>query len=254
MRGRPLTALPRRLLTRQDAGSLDLDPLPRSAPCQYDSCPRRSGEVGSNATDPRLNWVNSFPVTGVRYGLEYFGPLFWGGAGPDLAVAGPNVGGNTFLQVPFSGTVGAAVYAAARGVPAVAFSGAAGGNPAFDTQPVPARSEAYARLAARLVDALAAAGPPYLPPGVWLNVNFPDVETRCPAPDAYRFVLSRINPGFLSAPDAALCGGRRLPTETEVLDACHVSVSPGDAADKTTVDAERQAIVAKKLRGLLSCL
>jgi len=36
-------------------------------------------------------------------------PKLWSGLKPELAVTGPNVGSNVGIQVPFSGTVGAAV-------------------------------------------------------------------------------------------------------------------------------------------------
>lgn len=215
--------------------------------------------MGSNATDPRLNWVNSFPVTSVKYGLSTFGPQVWGdGAVPDLVVAGPNVGSNLFLAVPFSGTVGAAVEAVRNhGIPALAFSGADSGALAWDTQPVPARSTVYAALAAELVDRVLAAGAPYLPDDVFLNVNFPSVEDgECTDPAGFKWVLSRINPGGLSDRDVETCGGDRLPTESDVVnaDGCHVAVSVGDASDKTTASADKQAGVLEKLGSFLTCL
>jgi hypothetical protein len=238
-------------------GSTDFEPSPRNSPCQYDSCTPSSAPIGTNLTSPRLNWVNSFPVTAMRYGLSTIGPQLWGGAPADLAVAGPNVGSNLYLQVHFSGTVGAAVYAARQArVPAIAFSGASSGTLAWDTQPVPLRSTLYAQLAAKLVDTLTAGGKPYLPEDVWLNVNFPEVNDECSNADDFKWILSRINFGVFSQPDVQICGRTRLPTETEVIltDGCYVSVSVGDAVDKSTVDATRQAVVLGKLSGLLECL
>ncbi len=214
--------------------------------------------MGTNATSPRLNWVNSFPVTSVKYGLSTFGPQIWGdSAGPDLVVTGPNVGSNLFLAVPFSGTVGAAVEAAHNhGIPAIAFSGADSGTLRWDTAPAPARSLVYADLAARLTDRVLAAGAPYLPDDVFLNVNFPGVDDECAAADDFKWVLSRINPGIVSAPDVETCGSDRLPTETDVInaDGCFASISVGDASDKTTAPAEKQAVVLEKLRDILTCL
>ncbi|KAK1751531.1 survival protein sure-like phosphatase/nucleotidase [Echria macrotheca] len=191
----------------------------------------------------------------MRYGLDTFGPQAWNNGLPDLAVAGPNVGSNVYLQVHFSGTVGAAVYAAQRGIPSIAFSGLTTGNAAWDTTPVPARSLVYAELAGMLVDTLAAQEKPYLPPNVWLNVNFGAVGGEgCTRAADFKWVLSRINIGLFSAPDTPHCGTTRLPSEIDVVNrGCFVSVSVGDARDKSTAPAADQAVVVQKLGNLLSC-
>lgn len=95
------------MLTHYCIGSSDEDPKPRAEPCEYDSCPAGTNTTfGSNATDPTLNWVNSFPATSMRLGLSEIGPGVWGeGQEAELAVTGPNVGSNLVVQVPFSGTV-----------------------------------------------------------------------------------------------------------------------------------------------------
>ncbi|OTB05367.1 hypothetical protein M426DRAFT_319907 [Hypoxylon sp. CI-4A] len=239
------------------SGSRDEEPSARTDPCEYDSCPANSGPTGTNATNPRLNWVNSFPVTSVRYGIDTFAPQFFNGEAPELVVSGPNVGSNLFLAAPFSGTIGVAVYASHdAGIPALAFSGASDGTLAFDTDPVPARSTVYAELATKLTNAVLDAGAPYLPEDVFLNVNFPKVEDDCTDPANFKWVLSRINPGTFSDPDVETCGSDRLPTETSVIDAggCQISVSVGDSTDKTTAPAEKQAVVLQKLGSLLTCL
>lgn len=247
---------------KSGTGSADIEPSPRTTPCQYNSCAPSSPAVpiGTNLTSPHINWVNSFPVTAMRYGITTIGPQLWAGAPPDLAVAGPNVGSNLYLQVHFSGTVGAAVYATKeKKIPAIAFSGASGGNLAWDTSPVPLRSSLYADLATRLVNVLTAGGKPYLPEDVWLNVNFPEVTAQCSKVEDFNWILTRINFGVFSKPDVEICGRDRLPTETEVVlakkkEGCFVSVSVGDALDKSTADRERQAVVAKRLENLLGCL
>ncbi|KAI0378367.1 sure-like protein [Hypomontagnella monticulosa] len=241
---------------KSGSGSTDIEPSPRSSPCIYNSCPANSGPIGTNATNTRLNWVNSFPVTSVRYGLDTIAPQFWNGQTADLVVTGPNVGSNLFLAVPFSGTVGAAVYASHEvGIPALAFSGADDGRLAFDA-PVQARSTVYAQLATQLTNAVLASGKPYLPADVYLNVNFPKVEGACTDPSKFKWVLSRVNPGIFSDRDVETCGSDRLPTESSVIDAgnCQISVSVGDATDKTTAPAEKQAVVLKKLGSMLTCL
>ncbi|KAI0121514.1 sure-like protein [Hypoxylon sp. NC0597] len=242
---------------KSGSGSTDQEPSPRTSPCEYNSCPANSGPIGTNATNMRLNWVNSFPVTSVRYGIDTIAPPFWNGQAPELVVSGPNVGSNLFLAVPFSGTVGVAVYASHEaGIPALAFSGASDGNLAFDTNPVPARSTVYAQLATQLTNAVLDSGAPYLPPDVFLNVNFPKVEGDCTDPSKFKWVLSRINPGVFSDRDVETCGTDRLPTETSVIDAggCQISVSVGDSTDKTTAPAEKQAVVLQKLGSLLTCV
>lgn len=213
--------------------------------------------MGTNATNTRLNWVNSFPVTSLKYGLDTFGPQIWSGQQPELVVAGPNVGANLWLQVRFSGTVGIAVHAAhIAQIPGIAFSGGSTGTLAWDTVPAPRRSLLYAELATNLTEAVLASGAPYLPRNVWLNVNFPEVEGRCTDASQFTWILTRINPGFLSKDDVEHCGTRRLPTEEEVhrLGGCRISVSVGDATDKSTASAAQQAVVLKKLEDMLDCL
>ncbi|KAK4209923.1 5'/3'-nucleotidase sure [Rhypophila decipiens] len=250
---------------KSGTSSLDIEPFPRNSACQYNSCPPNSrSPIGRNDTSPRLNWVNSFPVTSMRYGIDTIGPQHWNGAAPELAVSGPNVGSNLWLSVPFSGTVGTAVYASKQaGIPAIAFSGASGGTLAWNTNPVPLRSTVYAELAGILVDKVVQAGKPYLPQDVWLNVNFPDVkeaEGKCVDVEQFKWVLSRINPaGILSGKDVSTCGADRLPTETDVVNeedggGCFISVSVGDSNDKTTASKEKQKVVLDKLAGLLTCL
>lgn len=193
----------------------------------------------------------------MRYGIDTIAPPFWNGQAPELAVSGPNVGSNLYLQVHFSGTVGSAVYAAKEAkIPAIAFSGASDGTLAWNTSPVPQRSLVYAELAAKLTNAVIASGKPYLPEDVFLNVNFPKVEGKCTQASQFKFVLSRINIGVFSDVDVEHCGDDRLPAELSVVltDGCYVSVSVGDANDKTTAPAEKQAVVRDKLRNLWTCM
>ncbi|KAK4095720.1 sure-like protein [Parathielavia hyrcaniae] len=242
---------------KSGSSSLDAEPSPRRAACQYNSCIASSAPIGRNATSPRLNWVNSYPVTSIRYGIDEIAPPFWNGQAPELAVTGPNVGSNLYIQVPFSGTVGAAVYAAKEAkIPAIAFSGSSGGTLAWNSNPEAQRSKVYAQLATTLTNAVIASGKPYLPEDVFLNVNFPAVEGACTQASQFKWVLSRINMGLFSDRDMQLCGETRLPNEAVVAakGGCYVSVSVGDANDKTTASADKQAVVYKKLQSLLICL
>lgn len=121
---------------------------------------------------------------------------------------------------------------------------------------MPLRSSLYGLLAAQITDKIISSGTPYLPPDVFLNVNFPKVEGSCTDPSDFKWVLTRINPGFLSPPDVSFCGGERLPTELSIIrhGGCLISVSVANAKDKTTASTGSQAVVLDKLRDLLSCL
>ncbi|KAF7161351.1 hypothetical protein CNMCM5623_006965 [Aspergillus felis] len=228
-------------------GSSDKTPTTLTEPCEFNSCPSGSPATGYNSSDPRLNYVNSYPVTSMKYGISTAAPPFFNNAPPALAVSGPNVGSNLGLAVYFSGTVGAAHYASEAGIPAIAFSGSTGSQTAWNVA-VPAYSQVYAQLATKITNKIVASGTPYLPNHVWLNVNFPEVSTECASADDFKFVLSRIFSGLLSADDVETCGSSRLPTESTVVgtDGCYVSISVG-WSDKTDAAADVQAIVLDKL-------
>ncbi|KAK2036824.1 5'/3'-nucleotidase sure [Colletotrichum somersetense] len=239
-------------------GSLDEDPLPLSRPCQYNSCPGERGPFGHNKTRPDLCWVNSYPVTAMRYGLERFAPRLWNSNSPELAVTGPNVGSN-LGNLRFSGTVASAVYAEQeKRIPAIAFSAASGGKRLpWDTSPKPVRCKLYAVLATQLVGKLTQGNKPYLPRDTWLNVNFPTVsDAHCTDPDDFKWVLSRVSSKFASRPDVKICGSERLPDERRVIDTqgCYISISVANSKDKATASREKQKEVVKKLNNFLSCL
>jgi hypothetical protein len=121
---------------------------------------------------------------------------------------------------------------------------------------VPLRSSLYGQLATQLTSKIISSGAPYLPPDVFLNVNFPKVEGNCTDLSNFKWVLTRINPGIISPPDVKFCGGERLPTELSVIThgGCFISVSVGNAKDKTTAPNSSQAVVLHKLRDMLTCL
>lgn len=235
---------------RSGAGSLDLPAIPVLTGCEWDSCPPLSPAEGFNASDPRLNYVNSFPATASRYGIETLAPKYFGGA-PDLVATGPNIGANIGLVNQISGTIGSAVVAAKKGIPAFAFSGASGDQLSYTSLPT-AWSDVYARLQARFL-LIATMSKPYAPPGVVVSVNYPKVDNGCTQP---AYVLSRVvASGWLSTPDIQTCGDKWLPTEDEVAQAgCFASVSVMDMNTKTTADAKAQAFVKNKLGHLLTCL
>ncbi|KAL1998796.1 hypothetical protein VTN02DRAFT_5550 [Thermoascus thermophilus] len=244
---------------RSGTGSFDAPPVKRTHPCEFDSCPANSPPVGFNTSSPRLHWVNSFPATSIKYGINTLAPKFFNGP-PDLAVAGPNVGANLGVTTVFSGTVGAATYAAHKaGIPAIAFSGSSGSQTAWNTPSIPLYSQIYAELSRNLIDSLIASGTPYLPNDIWLNVNFPEVNnTSCNNVGDFRFVLSRIHHAILGVTpdDVEICGSRRLPTESTVVSTpgCYASISVGKASDKQDADSTIQGVVLNKLGRLLTCL
>ena len=121
---------------------------------------------------------------------------------------------------------------------------------------MPAYSTLYAELATSLVTEIVDSGTPYLPADVFLNVNFPAIAGNCTDPAAFQWILSRINPGFLSPADVEWCGSTRLPTEDSVedTDGCYISVSVGSATSKATANSTQQAEVLAKLKNRLVCL
>lgn len=119
-----------------------------------------------------FHYVDGTPVAALLHGLEVVAQARWGKA-PDLVLSGPNEGQNVGAIILSSGTVSAAQYAAVMGIPAIALSGGANTEAASLDNPV---SDAVALRSAELVahlEARAGAGA-LLPPGLALNVNFPD--------------------------------------------------------------------------------
>lgn len=117
----------------------------------------------------------------------------------------------------------------------------------------------YATLATDIVSQLLVSGKPYLPSGVWLNVNFPVSDsTTCSSAANFKFVLSRIHTAIplIEPADVETCGSTRLPTETAVMrtDGCYVSISVGDASNKLDANAAEQAVVLASLQSILTCL
>lgn len=164
------------------------------------------------------------------------------------------------MQAPFSGTIGAATYTAKTAkIPAIAFSGQTGDPTAWNA-PTPLHSKVYADLALEVTQTIINSGKPYLPDNTFLNVNFPAVESgKCDDIAKFKYIFTRINTGLFSSRDAKWCGSTRLPWEADVIlfrgSSCYVTISPGDANDKSTVnDAAVQQQIINKLKPILSCL
>jgi 5'-nucleotidase len=82
---------------------------------------------------------------------------------PDLVISGINRGANVGDDIAYSGTIGGALEGSLQGIPSIAISNFARSNPDYG----PA-ADVTARLAAKVLK-------DGLPPGVVLNVNFPEL-------------------------------------------------------------------------------
>lgn len=242
---------------KSGSGSLSATPKPLTEPGQYGTIPAGAPAVGHNTTDDHLWYVNAYPVDGVNFGLRNLSFTYLGGP-PTFILTGPNQGSNLGIATLFSGTVGAAVAGAKAGIPAIAFSGSSGKAHSYTGLQPGDYSFVYADAALRLVDALIAAGAPYLPSGTVLNVNFPDAGpgTDCATAADVKFVLSRIYAVLGFPIDVNNCGKNSLPSEKSVVDmgGCYASVSVMNASDKLDVGKTVQAQILGKLAGFLSCL
>jgi len=244
-------------------GSTTATAGPLTEPCEYDTCPVGSPPEGYNASNPRLNYVNAYPVDAARYGIQTLSPKFFG-AKPDFVVSGPNIGNNLGTVVLISGTVGAACEAAKEGVPATAFSGDTGAQVSYttlDSDPTASSSESswiYSALTVHYTETILATdffGIPLLPSGVIVTVNYPSIDD-CMDPSDYKWVFTRNLPNT-GGTDIWTCGSTTLPAESDVIAAsgCYSSVSVLNATSKSDVDAITQAEVYTRLLGLpFSCL
>lgn len=129
-------------------------------------------------------YVDSSPATAVIYGIEVLARAKWADA-PDLVLSGPNVGNNLGTITSHSGTVGAAISALNRGIPAIAVSGANGDA---------AAAPLLAAIALRVLAAVEVNGRITLPPGIGLNVNVPVLDPGR-AVASYRFVHTQVTSG-----------------------------------------------------------
>ena len=135
-------------------------------------------------------------------------------------------------------------------------SGSTGSQTAWNATPSTYQS-VYADLSLNITQTLLASGAPYLPSGIWLNVNFSPIRGgNCTKPGDFSFVLSRIYPNIFGG-DIDICGnGGFLPTESIVMktSGCWVSVSVAAATTKLDAGTPDQVTVLNKLGGILTCL
>ncbi|UNI18523.1 5'-nucleotidase [Purpureocillium takamizusanense] len=227
------------------SGRTDRDPEPLMEACQFSSCPAGANATsGRNETDPTLQWLNAHPKTCMRVGLESMGPMTpgWDGREAQFAVAGPSGAmSRTVNAMPlalfakWTATARAAAWAAFTGVPAIAFASAQDGQSfAWNDTSAPAYTRIYPELAARLVEEIVAAGPPYLPEGVFLNVNFPPLTDKCDHPDKFKWVMTHRPSGWnFWGPRVVNCGKKtRLPDDGIGIrrpEKCYISVTAVDS-------------------------
>ncbi|KAG8707536.1 hypothetical protein FRC08_000432, partial [Ceratobasidium sp. 394] len=228
---------------------------PLTKPGQYNSVPAGAPGEGANVTDPRLNYVNSYPVTAIKYGINTIAPELFGDS-PDIVVAGPNLGNNLGSVTTISGTVGVATEAAKQGLPAIAFSAKSGQGRSYTALRAGDSSFTYAQVSQRLVAALTATDTPWMPKGVGLNVNLPAISSTCASADDFQFVLTRIYRSSDNTDVVTCDNGGRLPDEKSVFskpDTCYVTVSVFDARNKKDAGIEQQAVILEKLSSVLVC-
>ncbi|KAM7183007.1 Survival protein SurE-like phosphatase/nucleotidase [Naviculisporaceae sp. PSN 640] len=219
--------------------------------------------------DPRLYWVNGYPVTSTRLGIDNFSAeVFGSDLKPELALTGINFGSNGDSTVSISGTVGAARYAANHGIPAIGFSGSFGkhvgwNDPDLEGKNAEALSLAktYAKLATSLVlQVIKAAGDnrsAYLPKGTLMNVNFPDTTPSkgCSEVAKFQWVLAytKLN-DTTTAPEVRQGNCTNIPTEGQVLskenqERCLISVSLDNASDLGVASVKDYHTVLDSLKG-----
>ena len=172
----------------QSGTSAQLGSVPEGARTGAPS-PGRTIAAGSPAVGPTTlgadqYYVDGFPATAARYGIDVLAPAKWGAA-PDLVISGPNIGNNLGIVTPRSGTVGAAITALNRGVPALAVSGADGNTV---TAPL------LAAITLRVLAALERNGKVALPSGIGLNINVPTLDPRRTAA-SYRIAFTHQGTG-----------------------------------------------------------
>ena len=165
---------------------------PLDRPTRYGGVPAGAPGVGVDPQDPDIHYVDGTPVTALLYGLDVVAAKRWGGP-PDLVISGPNEGGNVGPSIVSSGTVGNALYAINRGIPALAVSDGPWDKVSHERLAADSRAWVVADVVVRLVAALQDGrrrSRPLLPAGTGLNVNLPPVDVAALA--VAPFVQSRV--------------------------------------------------------------
>ncbi|GGB01834.1 5'/3'-nucleotidase SurE [Agarivorans gilvus] len=149
--------------------------LMKAVPVDKSKAAQQAYCVGqTDATLAFEDYAEGTPVMAVLYGIDVAAAQVWGSA-PDLVISGPNEGNNLGYMNNNSGTLGAAMVALSRGVPAIAVSGHM--NTANDE----AQSQLVAATVVKIVKSLEdnrPEGQALLPAYTGLNVNTPEDMTN----------------------------------------------------------------------------
>lgn len=189
--------------------------------------------IGPTTLGADQYYIDSTPVAAAVYGIEVLARAKWNAA-PDLLVAGPNTGNNLGTVTPHSGTVGAAISALNRGIPAIAVSGA---------NADPTTVSLIGELTLRVVAAAQDGGRIALPLGIGLNVNLPPLDNRRTA-DSYRFVFTQVSTAGTPADRNPYSEGNAI------ADGSTVTVSPIQGTYQAPPDKAGQVLT--KMRGLFA--
>ncbi|WP_259564178.1 5'/3'-nucleotidase SurE [Shewanella baltica] len=126
----------------------------------------------TDTTKPFASYVEGTPIMAALQGIDIAAHATWGKA-PDLLISGPNEGNNLGYLNNSSGTLGAAMIAIIRGIPAIAVSAADG-----DAEKAPKVAQIIVDLIQTL-ESERQANQPLLPPFMGLNVNTPaDIDNH----------------------------------------------------------------------------
>ena len=138
--------------------------------------------VGATGLGPQQFYVDASPAAALLYGVDVQAKRIWGDY-PDLVISGPNEGNNLGILTPHSGTLGAAVTALNKGLPAIAVSADSGD---------PKQAAVVAELTVKLLQAVVREGRVGLPAGVGLNVNTPPIDTGASTAADFKFEFTQI--------------------------------------------------------------
>lgn len=155
--------------------------MPTSKASAYGRLPAGSPGAGATTMGADQYYVDGSPVAAVLRGIDVLAKAKWG-RGPDLVISGPNTGNNLGFVTDHSGTVGAAVTALNKGIPAIAVSAR---NDDAAAAPV------VAQLTLQVLNATLKDGKVALPAYTGLNVNVPEVTAGKTAA-SFQFAFTQI--------------------------------------------------------------
>lgn len=245
---------------KSGSGSSSTEPKQLEKVGQYNSIQKGSPGTGHDEEDDHIWYVNAFPLDGIRYGLDTLVDKYLGGA-PQLVVTGPNVGKNVNIMDLFSGTLGAAMYGAQRGIPAIAISAADDSSTrhSYEDSKAGDSSQIYAEASLRLIEALVqgSSDSSYLPVNITLNVNLQAAGPgkTCQTSNDYKFVLTTVHRIYIE-PDLDHCGSRRLKSEASIIrrkSGCWASISVVHNRLGGRANIAEQEHVRNRFGDFLSC-